>query len=600
MKIFKLLFFLFIFPVYNYAQYVQGDITYMPFLSSFSHDSTSCNSSVTVDHQVQIDNSFAGDVLEVKDNFGNTIYTETNTSGTSPWMVFVPMPDFDVVSDEYVNGNTLSGFVPSQIAKFICDNDTLHTPGGHPFTETVNDPCAYSTISGKVYIDNNNDCQYNTGDSAIFALFVQPQTNHTNTPSNYGASDATDASGDYEVTIQESWFIDYTVAMNPSYQFIFPNSTCTPLSVTSSVLPNTGIDFVLECADVDAWVTGGSGPVHAALPFHFFPSVSNIGCDEVGGTLKLVLDPDVNYNAANSSNPADNVNGDTLFWNYSGLNNITGGAYWNTFSGGIELTPNTSVNIGDTLCFKIISDVPANDINANNNTTTVCLPVVASYDPNIKTVDPMGSGAEGFIPASTDQLTYTIHFQNTGTAAAINVSIRDTLEANVIPSTLKILDASHTMSPSWKDNNVIDFKFNNIYLPDSTSDEPASHGFVKFSIDVQQGLTPGTEIKNRAYIYFDNNPAVITPYALNTIEFNTSALDENKTDEFALFPNPTTGRLNITPQNGFKEVQIYATSGQQVMKATNHELNISSLPAGIYLVKIISNNGVQVKKIVKQ
>lgn len=600
MKVFKLLFVLLFFPVYNFAQYVQGDITYMPYISSFSHDSTSCSSSASLDHQVQIDNSFTGDVIEVKNSFGNTIYTETNNTGASPWVVFVPLMDSEIISDEYVSGNTLSGFVPSQIAKIICDNDTLHTPGGHPFTQTVNDPCAYSTISGKVYIDNNNDCQYNTGDSAIFALVVKPQTNHVNMPSNYGALDATNMSGDYEVKIQESWFIDYTVEMDPSYQFIFPNSTCTPMSFTSSVLPNTGIDFVLECADVDTWVTAGSGTVHAALPFHFFPSVSNIGCDEVSGTLKLVLDPDVTYNAGNSANPADNVNGDTLFWNYAGLNNITGGAYWNTFSGGIELTPNTSVNIGDTLCFEMITGVPSNDIDASNNTTTVCLPVVAAYDPNIKTVDPMGTGAEGFIPATTDKLTYTIHFQNTGTAAAINVSIRDTLEANIIPSTLRILDASHNMSPAWVDNNVIDFEFDNIHLPDSTSDEPASHGFVKFSIDVQQGLNPGTEIKNRAYIYFDNNPAVITPYALNTIEFNTGALDENKTDEFVLFPNPTTGQLNITPQNGFSEVKVYTTSGQQVMRTTSYDLNIGALPSGIYVVKIIANDGVQIQKVVKQ
>ena len=55
-----------------------------------------------------------------------------------------------------------------------------------------------------------------------------------------------------------------------------------------------------------------------------------------------------------------------------------------------------------------------------------------------------------------------------------------------------------------------DFIFNNIQLPDSNVNEPASHGFVKFKINQRANNPLGTVIENKAGIYFDFNEAVIT------------------------------------------------------------------------------------------
>jgi len=54
------------------------------------------------------------------------------------------------------------------------------------------------------------------------------------------------------------------------------------------------------------------------------------------------------------------------------------------------------------------------------------------------------------------------------------------------------------------------FHFENILLPDSTVNEPASHGFVQFRINQLTDNPIGTVIENTADIYFDLNKAIVT------------------------------------------------------------------------------------------
>ena len=586
-------------PLIGLSQ-VQGDIYQYSFTGSFTHNPNSCSSDILAQHNVDIANSFVGDSVKFIDFGGGVMYAEMNSTGASPWTVQLPFPNFYTESDEFVSGGVLNTAMPPFIYKIISGIDTLLNITPHFVSEPVPNACTYGSVDGKVFIDNDNNCAFNAGDSAIFGLWVNASSLFTNTPTFGPQNGYTNGVGDYSMVLQESWMTSYTISMPPMYQFIFPNSSCSPLSYTYSSLPQTGVDFILECADVDTYVSGASaGNVHAALPFNFHPSAANIGCDQVSGVLKMVLDPNVSYSAANSSNPADYVIGDTLFWNYTNLNNISGGAYWNSIVGGVELMPAPSVVTGDVLCFDIITGVPANDVNPLNNSKTVCVNVVAAYDPNIKLVEPAGYSSEGFIPANTIKLTYTIHFQNTGTADAINIKVIDTLEQNIIPSTFRVLSSSHIMSPIWLDTDVVRFDFNNIYLPDSNSNEPDSHGFVEFEIDMVQGLNEGTEIKNRADIYFDNNPAVTTDYALNTIEY-TWGLEENNSDDFIIYPNPTDGVCYLQGSGKIEKLELLSLNGELISTSQTNLIDLSDLPSGIYFVRVLTANTNEIKKVIKK
>ena len=276
-----------------------------------------------------------------------------------------------------------------------------------------------------------------------------------------------------------------------------------------------------------------------------------------------------------------------------GVSVAAAGLYFLTVAGDLPL------NIGDFLTFTVNSTIPSNDVNPSNNSKTISIPVVNSYDPNTKQVEPAGVGAEGFISDTTSTLTYTVNFQNTGNAEALEVKILDTLGAHVLPKSLKIIDASHQMNPVWVSNEIVRFDFHNIHLPDSTSDEPNSHGFVTFRIDLDNNLSPGTEIENKAYIYFDYNPPIITNTALNTIEEGqTSSLQEQSGYlELKVYPNPMTESTTFSVQNMTSKdltLKVYNMTGELVKTINRKDvseivLHKGNLESGIYLYKIQDN-----------
>ncbi|MBT3750498.1 MAG: T9SS type A sorting domain-containing protein [Bacteroidetes bacterium] len=71
---------------------------------------------------------------------------------------------------------------------------------------------------------------------------------------------------------------------------------------------------------------------------------------------------------------------------------------------------------------------------------------------------------------------------------------------------------------------------------------------------------------------------------------------------FNLFPNPTSGIINITGLTETAEVRIYSVQGQ-LLKSDNHIENIfdiSDLPAGVYFLNLTSGKTVIKKTIVKR
>ncbi len=579
---------LFGFNAKSQYQNIQGDIEYDIYYT-FQHDSTQCHSEIYYSDALIIYNSFLNDTVKVVYNNFSQIDTFINTSGNSTWTIFqtlLGMP-IEIIPDQLANGNNVFFGQGTIFDKIICGPDTLHNVsffGG----EIVNDLCTYQTITGKTYIDKDNDCTFGANDVGVG--WYSPSVS-TNVPSPQIGSNTY---GDYTVTIQESWFTNATISVNPNFQFVFPNNGCAPYSYTVNSLPQTGLDFVLQCADVDVYVGANYPMARPTVPFIMFPHASNFGCDSISGTLNLVLDPNVTYNASNSVNPADVVSGDTLKWFYTDITNVSNGAYWQTFWGGIELTPNASLNAGDVINFKVFTGVPSNDVNPNNNTHNFSITLVNSYDPNFKEVSPKGIGTPGYISANNEKFTYTVHFQNTGNAPALNISVIDSLDANVIPSSLKIISSSHVMTPEWVANDVIKFRFNNINLPDSASNEPQSHGYVTFEIDMAQNLAELTEIKNKAYIYFDNNAPIITNAVLNTIEaLNLEEITGNNMSVI-VYPNPSTDFTTISVEQ-FEEgskltFQLMDVSGKIVLTknftSSKMTVNTNELDKGVYLYTI--------------
>jgi len=172
-----------------------------------------------------------------------------------------------------------------------------------------------------------------------------------------------------------------------------------------------------------------------------------------------------------------------------------------------------------------------------------CQEVIGAFDPNDKQGFPKGYGDQHLIRPNTG-LEYLIRFQNTGTDTAFTVVVRDTLPAALDLRSIRLGPASHPYQFEISGENVLVFRFNDIKLVDSFTNEPASNGFLSFKIEQLQDNAIGTLIKNTAAIYFDFNPPVITNETLHEVGYvigtTTLAKEPGKTAANipVVFPNP--------------------------------------------------------------
>lgn len=227
-----------------------------------------------------------------------------------------------------------------------------------------------------------------------------------------------------------------------------------------------------------------------------------------------------------------------------------------------------------------------------------CQENVGSYDPNDKRSFPRGEGPEHFILANTD-IEYHIRFQNTGTFMALNVVIVDTISELFDLSTLRLGASSHDYTLEITGERTLEFSFNNIMLPDSTSDLAGSQGFLSFYISQVPDLVDGTVLENEAAIFFDFNEPIITEKAFLTIGEVTSNKDIAKTNlPFQIQPNPAKDQVRVTIQGEVQNqgtYRLYHSSGQ-LMRSQNYSSNTfdlitQSLSAGVYFLEIEDQKG---------
>lgn len=164
----------------------------------------------------------------------------------------------------------------------------------------------------------------------------------------------------------------------------------------------------------------------------------------------------------------------------------------------------------------MVNLLPTDDEEAEKSEE--CMPITDSYDPNDKLVTPVGRTGEFYTPTGSE-LKYKIRFQNTGTDVAYRIVVVDTLSEHLDLSTLQLGATSHPsrVEVSGKGRPVLTWTFDNIMLPDSTADEPGSHGYILFSIKPKADLPVKTLVENFADIFFDFNSPIRTNITQNRI-----------------------------------------------------------------------------------
>ena len=217
-----------------------------------------------------------------------------------------------------------------------------------------------------------------------------------------------------------------------------------------------------------------------------------------------------------------------------------GNSHPSVFIEGCGTDPLGGISLG------FLAGYPQDD--ARGHLSIDCRIIMGPYDPNDKTGYPTGMGPDHMIP-NDQEIEYVIRFQNVGADTAFRVLITDEISPLLDLSSLVMQSASHPYSLEIENGNILKWTFDNINLPDSTTDFAGSNGFVKFRIAQQTGLADGTVIENTAEIYFDYNPAVITNTWFHT-------LGENFLITYVPAPAPEKSQVKIYPNPMREEATI--------------------------------------------
>lgn len=299
--------------------------------------------------------------------------------------------------------------------------------------------------------------------------------------------------------------------------------------------------------------------------------------------LTVISDP----LASIHSNKAIEKRGDTLIFEVANLEPSMEKYidYDITFPGGEHL--------GEMLKVKIVADIYLYGSLYKSISDSLETELRCSFDPNDKAVTPAGVGQDNFTLKDLP-LSYLIRFENTGNDTAYTVTVYDTLDAALDPSTITILGSSHSVITNVMPRGKIVFHFENIMLPDSTTNKEKAQGFVRFSINPVKDLAEGQVIRNKAGIVFDQNTPVITNEVYNTLVTKLPgdyvSIKDKKNNISLVYPNPANTVVHLKGVGG-AYVEVYDFTGKKIFNSQSCSIDVRDWQDGLYIFRVLNTDG---------
>ncbi len=450
------------------------------------------------------------------------------------------------------------------------------TPGGN-----------YNTIMGRLSLDENgNGCDSNDNTQPFIKVKMNDGTEESST--------FLDAEANYAFYTQEGTFTITPATENASFFSFspistvvnFPNSDNNVHTENFCITPN-GIHSDVEIA---------VAPIIPARPgFNAVYKVvyKNNGNQTVSQSSGITLLYNQNLMSFVSSDPAArSLSPGSISWDYTDLRPFESRSFTVTMNIN-RPTDGNPVNINDVLSFRASVTTPG-DENINDNAFLLRQKVVGAYDPNDI------SCLEGdVVPPSEigEYLHYLIRFENTGNAPAQNIVIRNEIdEEEYDVSSLQILDSSHKLKARVK-KNLSEFILQNVYL------DSGGHGNILLKLKSTDNLVAESTVSSRVGIYFDYNTPVLTNRV--TTVFKMLSVKENEQDRsIKIYPNPVNKMLNVKADGIIRTVHLYDAQGRilmtQLLGESQVSFDLSSYAAGVYFVKIVTDQGAKTEKIVNR
>ena|GEM_PF-4648183 len=431
-----------------------------------------------------------------------------------------------------------------------------------------------TVISGQVYLDVDSDGTRNGVDYNLANRRVRLLPD--------SSISFTDASGNYYFAVDPGTYSTEFVA---DTNWLLTSSP-TVYNVTVNSTDTAGLDFginpIVDEYDMLSVLTGMTP--RCGVIREYTVTYTNRSTTTTHGVVSLQLDADLSFS---SSNPApDAINGSLLEWDYDTLL-VNESRVIHVF---ILMPAAAGTQLSSVLCVNALDQLSA---VITTNCDSLNQTVTCSYDPNDKSVEPEGAGASHAVLKNSD-LDYLVRFQNTGNDTAFLVVILDTIDPALDLSTLSVIASSHPVLTTIRPQRIVEFRFDDIRLPDSIADELDSHGFVEYRIHPAAGVTEGTIVSNTAHIYFDFNSGVSTNEVTTTLVSTIGILEIPGAEEgFIIYPDPVKDQSTLQVLNahvkGF-DLMIVNALGQvaetQHVAGGSAIIRKKNLNSGIYFVII--------------
>ena len=491
-----------------------------------------------------------------------TCYNETNSPLPNIGLPYVRIRDFEI--DNYDN---IWIILEDGGLMLFNENKINHIEGYElPF------------ISGNIYRDLNQNTVLDDNDTPMALQRVRLLPDSTITFSNPdGLYRFSGSPGDHiaQYIPSNNWHID-----NSPEEYGFQLGTDSISGFDFRIAPDQ------EKVDLRFFLSEGYPRCHNEAGYSL--SYSNYGTQSESGRVYFVLDPQATFYSS-YPNPTL-ISGDTVFWIFTNLLPTT--------INQVYMVLGLPGGENDTLTFKSYLDRLINGQYHHLDSIITEQEIRCSFDPNDKIGKSLTTREDGS-GSLFEPIRYTIRFQNTGNDTAFNVIILDTLDANLDPTTFTFLGASHPCDILIRQERIVEFRFLDILLPDSTVNELNSHGFISYSIKPKINLPSPVTIENRASIHFDFNDAILTNTVSNKLVDPTLATKTPliHSSFIHLFPNPADEEIIVEPVPGLATELFYTIidglgteffSGR-INPGEQKHINILSLPSGVYGIKV--NNG---------
>ncbi len=444
-------------------------------------------------------------------------------------------------------------------------------------------------VSGTVYMDEDRDCSRGQGEVGLAGELVEFQ------PGSYYAT--TDAQGIYSTFIPVG---TYTAELAVKRHWVAPCTASQSVTLATAGSEVEGIDFGTDMIPgiYDVQTSVASGLARPGRGIVYTVLCRNVGTEPASGSLAFTYDDRLDLRAATAT--PDRQNGNILEWDFTRLD--VGEDLVIT----VTLNIPTTIQRGETLCAFAEANFEKRDDDRllSDNLDSSCTEVRTSYDPNDIRVTPhreLGElGYETLLP-NDSVLTYMVRFQNTGNDTAFRVVVRDTLGVDLLEvASIELGASSHGYEFSISGHGELEWRFENILLPDSGASEVGSHGYFKYRVRLKRGLGPLTEIANRASIYFDYNEPVMTNTVVSVTNSDLSSVAEEAGvgNVLQVYPNPARGRsmIGLHLETGADvRLRLVDTKGaiirdlmERKLDAGTHsmELETGGLASGLYFITL--------------